>query len=424
MTSRERVIKTINHQKPDRVPVDFGATGQTGISAFLIENLRKAFGLTEQPVKIQESFQMLGYIDDDLRKKLGSDVIGLWSNYDLFGNKIEGEKPFKISGDKSFIIWKSFTSKKINNNIYVYPAGNEKARPCAVMPEGGYFFDGIFRSEDFDEDNLTPIEDYKNAFSVLDDNSARLFEEQSKRLYEETEYAIVGNLGGGGLGDVALLPGLTEADPKGIRKIEDWYMAHILYPDYIGAVFEMQTEVMLKNLEIYKQAVGNNIQIIWISGTDFGTQNGEIISPEIFRLLYKPYYKKINDWVHNNTAWKTFYHCCGSIVNLLDDFADMGVDILNPVQLSAKGMDARMLKEKYGDKFVFWGGGVDTQKTLSFRTPSEVYDEVKNRLEILSQNGGYVFSAIHNIVANTPVENIMAMISAVKDFNDEYEKNS
>lgn len=143
--------------------------------------------------------------------------------------------------------------------------------------------------------------------------------------------------------------------PQGIRRFDEWLMAHMLFPEYIQEVFEMQTEVMLKNLEIYRQAVGSRIQIVWISGTDFGTQNGEFFSVDIFRKLYKPYYKRVNDWVHQNTSWKTFYHCCGSIVNYLDDFVDMGVDILNPVQVSAKGMDPHMLKDRYGGKLVFWG---------------------------------------------------------------------
>lgn len=286
------------------------------------------------------------------------------------------------------------------------------------MPAGGSFFDNINRAPEYDEDELTPEEDFKDDFGVIDEETARYLEEKSKALYEGTDYAIIGNLGGAGLGDSAMVPGPHVLAPKGIRKFDDWLMAHMLYPEYIQEVFEIQTQTMLKNLEIYRQAVGNRIEIVWISGTDFGTQNGEFFRPEVFRELYKPYYKRINDWVHENTPWKTFYHCCGSIVNYLDDFVDMGVDILNPVQLSAKGMDAHMLKEKYGDKLVFWGGGVDTQQTLPFGTPEQVRQQVKERLEILSRNGGYVFAPIHNVVAKTPAENLIAMYEAVKEYNN------
>ena len=139
-------------------------------------------------------------------------------------------------------------------------------------------------------------------------------------------------------------------------------MAHMICPDYIHEIYEYQTEVALKNAELFKQACGDKIQAIIISGTDFGTQNGPFMSLDSFREFYKPYYKKINDWVHANTNWKTFYHTCGAVTTFLQDFYEMGVDILNPVQLSAEGMDGKMLKEQWGDKFTFWGGGVDTQK--------------------------------------------------------------
>ena len=172
---------------------------------------------------------------------------------------------------------------------------------------------------------------------------------------------------------------------------------------------------MLKNLEMYRQAVGDRIQIVWISGTDFGTQRGEFVSPEIFKDIYKPFYRRINDWVHKNTHWKTFFHTCGSIYSILPDIIEMGVDIVNPVQVSAVNMDAQRLKDEFGQKIVFWGGGIDTQKTLPYGTPEEVYDQVLERLKIFGRGGGYVFSSIHNIVAKTPVENIMAMVRALRD---------
>jgi len=193
-------------------------------------------------------------------------------------------------------------------------------------------------------------------------------------------------------------------------------MAHAMYPDYIEEVFDMQTEVMLKNLEIYKQAVGERIQVVAISGTDFGTQNGLFIGLKTFRSLYKPYFKKINDWVHQNTGWKTFYHTCGCVNDVLDDLWEMGVDCLNPVQFSAmepKGMSPQRLKDEYGDKFTFWGGGVDTQHVLPFGTPEEVREQVAERVRILNQNGGYVFNTIHNVVANVPAENLIAMYETV-----------
>jgi uroporphyrinogen-III decarboxylase len=417
MTSRERVEKAINHIEPDRVPIDFGATGQTGISAKVVYALREAYNLPKKPVKIQETFQLLGEIDDELRNVLETDVIGLWGRYDLYGNNNESFKRADFVKDVPVMIPSNMEYFADEKYVYVYPQGNNKVAPSGKMPIGGSFFDNIDRSGDFDEDNLTPLEDFAESFSVINDDDARYYEIKSKQLFEETQFAVVGNLGGGGLGDAALISGPYQTNPKGIRRMDDWLAAHILYPDYIKTVFEMQTEIMIKNLEIYKQAVGNRIQIIWISGTDFGTNKSEFIRPELFRELYKPFYTKINQWVHNNTDWKTFYHTCGSIVKILPDIIEMGVDIINPVQVSANGMDAKMLKEKFGSDLVFWGGGSNNQTTLTFGTPEQVENEVLERLTIFSKNGGYVFNTIHNILENTPIENVKAVINAYKKFN-------
>ena len=420
MTSRQRVIAAINHEHPDKVPVDLGSTGQTGISASVLYKLREALRLPRKPIEINEILQMLGTVDDDVRQALGVDTVGLYNPSSLFGIPNGAQKPFIMQDGTPVTISEGHEYDIMpDGSVLMYPMGDRKANPSGLMPAGGYFFDGIDRAPGFDEDNLTPIEDFRNAFGLLDEKTALYLEKEAMRLYSETDYGIIGNLGGGGLGDAALLPGLHEPDPKGIRKFEDWMMAHLLYPDYIKAVFTLQTEIMQENLEIYRQAVGDKIQVIWISGTDFGTQKCELYSPEIFRELYKPFYKRINGWVHEHTAWKTFYHCCGSVVNLLDDFVDMGVDILNPVQLSANGMDASMLKQKYGEQLVFWGGGIDTQKVLPFGSPEDVRTQVRERLKILSAGGGYVFNTIHNIVGRTPVENIISLFEAVKEFNAE-----
>ena len=192
----------------------------------------------------------------------------------------------------------------------------------------------------------------------------------------------------------------------------------MLNKDYIIEVFEYQTKIAIENLKLYKQAVGDKIDTILVGDTDIGTQKGELFSPDIFRELYKPYFKQMNDWVHENTNWKTFYHSCGSIANLLDDFVEMGVDIINPVQCSAKNMGAEQLKKHYGEKLTFWGGGINTQWTLPFGTVEDVKKEVIDRLQIFSKGGGYIFSTIHNIQANTPPENIVAMFEAYKEFNE------
>ena len=392
-----------------------GATAQTGISASVLYKFRKALGLEEKPILVHEPYQMLGHVDEDVRQVLDVDVIGLWNPVNFMGVRNESWKPWEMPDGTPVLMAGGFEYDVDKyGNIYTYPQGDRTAEPSMKMPAGGYFFDNIDRSKGFDEDNLDPRGDYGESFSVFDEGAARYLENESKRLYRETDYAVVGNFGCGGFGDVANLPGADIKNPWGIRKMEDWLMAHILYPEYILEVFEMQAEAALENLEIYKQAVGDRIQVIWMSGTDFGTQSGEFTSPEMYRKFYKPYHKKLNDWVHKNTNWKTFYHTCGSIVNLLDDMAEAGVDILNPVQLSAAGMDPKRLKKKYKGKLVFWGGGVDTQHTLPFGTREEVCNQVKERMAVFSEGGGFVFNTIHNIVAKTPVDNLLAMYETVR----------
>lgn len=417
MTSRERLIAAINHREPDYVPLDLGSNGQTGMSASTLYKLRKAYGLDEHPIRISEPFQLLGEIEEDILKKVGADVVPLWNRGNLMGLSDNYTKPWKMSDQTPVLMPDNFEyDLDKNGDVFVYPCGDRTAPYSVHMTYDGFFFDNIDRAPEVDEDNLTPVEDFKDNYTVKTEEDCKYWEENATRLYENTDYGIMGVLGGMGLGDSAEIPGPFLRHPKGIRKFEDWMMAHLLYPEYVEEVFEYQTEVMLKNLELYKQSVGDKIQVIWMSGTDFGSQSSTIYSKQVFRDLYKPYYKRVNDWVHRNTNWKTFYHSCGAVAELIPEFIDMGVDILNPVQCSAAGMDPQKLKDTYGKDIVFWGGGVDTQKTLPMGTPEEVRKEVLNRLEIFSKGGGYVFTSIHNVVAKVPAENLVAMYDAVREF--------
>lgn len=225
------------------------------------------------------------------------------------------------------------------------------------------------------------------------------------------------SLAGTSLGDVALVPGVFLKNPKGIRDVEEWYVSTVMRQDYIHQVFARQTEIAVRNIERLGKAVGDRVHAAFVCGTDMGTQRGPFMSKETFRELYMPYYKKINGAVHEHTNWKTFKHSCGGIYPLIGELIEAGFDILNPVQCSADGMDPKTLKKEFGRDIVFWGGGVDTQKTLPFGTPDEVYREVRERIEIFNDGGGFVFNAIHNIQALTPVENLLALFRAIGDSN-------
>lgn len=419
MTSRERVRKAINHQQPDKVPIDLGATPATGIQAGALAKLRRALKLEDRKVKLFEPFQMLGFVEDDVIQAVNADIIGLWSDWTFFGFENKNWKSWRLQDGTEVLVSEDFAITQDNSGVtYIHPKGNLHYAPSAKLPKGGYYFDAILREEPVDEDNLNGREDFKEQFQVFSENECKHYEKTAEYLYNNTQYSIIGNYGGMALGDAGLLPGIGLSRTPGIRKVEEWYVAHIIHPKYIKEVYEFQTEIAMKNLKLYKEAVGDKIDVIYMSGADFGTQKAELMSPDMFREFYKPYFKKVNEWIHENTTWKTFYHSCGSIVNLLDDFTDMGVDILNPIQCSAYGMEPKFLKEKYGDKLTFWGGAIDTQKTLPFGTPEDVRKEALERLGVFSKGGGFIYNAIHNIQHTTPVENIVAFYEAAMEYNN------
>lgn len=415
MNSKEKVIAALNH-KEGKVPFDMGAAPVTGIHVKPLEKLREYYGLEKKAIKVIEPYQMLGEVGDDLREAAGIDTAPFWGPSTLFGYKNEGFREWKTPWGQDVLMAKDFVYREENGKILVYTCGDDNYKPCAMMPEGGYFFDAIIRQEHFDEDNLK-LEDNTEEFSPVDEETLDYYRQEKKNLRPDLSY--VGNFGGTGIGDIALVPGIMLKEPKGIRDITEWYMSTALRPEFLHKIFEYQTEVAIKNLEKIFKAVGDTVQVAYICGTDFGTQKGPFCSPQTIEDLYMPYYKKINGWIHSHTQWKTFKHSCGSIMPLIPQLIECGFDILNPVQWSAENMDRKALKDSFGKDVVFWGGGVNTQTTLPFGTEEQVRKEVLETCEIFSKDGGFVFNTIHNITADVPVKNIAAMIEALKEFNGE-----
>jgi len=396
------------------VPVDLGGAVVTGIHAAALDKLRKALGLEHRNVKVYEPMMMLGLVEEDVREAVGGDVVGLNAPGTLLGYRNESWKPWMLPDGTEVLMGGGFTATRdADGTIYAYPQGNTSAPPSARMPADGLYFDNIIRQEDLDSHEFDARKDYADQYTVFSEEDCRYYEETATALYDATDCAVFGNFFLGGCGDIFHIPGAWLEHPRGIRDLEDWIMAHYDYPDYVKEFFEMQTEITLKNLELYRQAVGERIVAIAISGTDFGAQTGPFISPDCYRDFYKPHHRKFNDWVHENTDWKVFFHTCGSIVDLLEDFIDAGVDIINPVQFTAAGMDLESLKRQYGDRLTFWGGGVDPQKTLPFGSAEQVREETRRNVDIMSAGGGYICAAVHNIQGPTPVENILAFFRAI-----------
>jgi hypothetical protein len=418
MNARQRVHLAINHQEPDRIPLDLSAGPTTGMHVSSVYMLRQAFELDppSTPVKVIEPYQMLGEIQPDLMDILEVDVVGVWARKNMFGYLNEDWKPWTTFDGTPVLVPGNFnTQPEPNGDILMYPEGDCSAQPSGRMPAGGYYFDSIIRQAPIDDANLN-VEDNLEEFEPLSKEDLDYFSCEVDRLYTETDKAIMLNMGGTAFGDIALVPAPFLKDPRGIRDVAEWYMSTVTRFDYVQAIFERQCEIALKNLEDLYRVVENKIDIIFMTGTDFGTQNGPFISPKAYHRLYLPFQKRLNDWVHENTDWKVFIHSCGSIVKLLPGFIEAGFDILNPVQTSAAGMDPKTLKSEFGDQIVFWGGGIDTQKTLPFGTPDEVRKEVEERIEVFGPGGGFVFNSIHNVQAAVPGENLQALYDTFLEY--------
>lgn len=416
MTSRERVLAALAHRTPDQVPVEFGATAVTGMHVTCVAALRDHYGLEPRLVKVWEPYQMLGWIDEDLREVLGLDVVGLTSRNTLFGFPNENWQPFTTPWGQRVLVSEQFrTTTDVNGDLLLYPGGDLAAPASGRMPVGGFYFDTIIRQEPIDEDRLDPADNLEE-FGPLTDEDMRHLAGQIAGV-AGSPLARTGSVAGTGLGDIALVPAPFLKHPRGIRDVEEWYVSTVARRDYVHQVFSRQCEIALANLERVRPLLADALDVLFLCGTDFGTQISTFCSPATFDELYAPYYRRLNDWVHRYTPWKTFKHTCGAVEPLLGRLADCGFDIVNPVQCSAAGMDPATLKARYGDRLVFWGGGVDTQRTLPFGTPAEVRAEVLRRCEIFSRDGGFVFNAIHNVQMNTPVANVAAMFAAVKEFN-------
>lgn len=416
MNPKQRLRCALNHQPPDRVPVDFGAGYQTGIHVSVVAQLRDYFGLEDRPVKVTEPYQMLGEVDRELRDILGVDVVAVPGAGTMFGFAPEGWKEYRLPWGQVALVPGGFeTTIDDAGDTLIYPGGDTTAPPSGRMPANGYFFDAIIRQQPIDEDRLV-LEDNLEEFGPVDGATLAHFRTHAEHA-ARTGKGVYATMPGTALGDIALVPATFLKRPRGVRDVEAWYMLLATNPGFVADIFDHQTDLAIENLRVIHGAVGDAIDVLFLCGTDFGTQTGTFCSVQTFDELYLPRYRRMNDWVHGHTTWKTFKHSCGSVVSLIPSFIEAGFDVLNPVQWTAAGMDRRELKRRFGSDIVFWGGGVDTQHTLPFGSPESVEREVIACCEHFAPGGGFVFNTVHNTQALTPIENFIAMVNAVNRFN-------
>jgi len=364
MKSRERVIRTINHQSVDRMPIDLGVHYSTGISAFAYWNLRKYLGLSTDHIDIPDMSQFLARVDDDILERFHCDCKLLnpgWAKTKLWNPR--GEYNFNIPATAKL--------KLQGDNSWGYGEG------MAKMPQGGFFFDGSFPVfEDQTEDEMI-----------------KRYAKEAERIYKETDYytMFIGYHAYFKCDDI------------------DWQCKMITDPEEIIEENERIHKEQIKSVTKVIKTMGNNIQAIAIN-SDLGSQNGPLCRPTLYDDLCAPYVKKFCDFVHQNSDLKIFIHSCGSIKPFIPTLIDCGVDIFNPVQISARDMDPEELKREFGAKATFWGGGCNTQQVLNSGTVKDVENNVRQLIKILKPGGGFVFNQVHNIMGDIKPENIVAML--------------
>lgn len=402
MTSRERVLAAINHREPDRIPLDMGGTIMSGIMAQPLDRLRKHLGLEYRPVKVYEVFQMLGEVEMDVVDALGLDVLAVEPPVQFFGLRRENWKPWKLMDGTDVLMPGQFdVDIDEKGDWLLHNEGDPKQDLVARMPKDGFYFDIIGASDMHPDYRPPPLDEVKKE-GHIGTEELEFVAARAEKLRKETDKALLlGCWGILGLAQVGTLP--------------DWLCLLALDKDYVKDLFAIRTATAISNMEKMKSYLGDSIDILGLDGTDYGSQHNELFSPDFFEELYVPYFKQQNDWVHANTEWKTWQHTCGSVTRIIPLLIKSGLDILNPVQTSADGMDSEWLKREFGEQICFWGGGVDTQRTLSFASPEEVEREVRDRVKTFGPGGGFVFNTIHNIQQGAPAENIAAAYRTARE---------
>jgi uroporphyrinogen decarboxylase len=379
MNSRERVKSALDHKEPDRIPIDLGATIVSSITRSSYIPLKQQLGLPLEEIKMLDYVQQLPYLDGALMDRFGVD----FRMVQLPAATAPGLEVFEEGDYYAFI--------------------DRWGSKLHMPKEGGLYFDWV----DFPikEPKMEALDQYN--WPSPDPQALNVqLGAQARDLYENTDFALVGS---------AVIGGGIFEQPARTMGLENFLMALIAEPKFADRLMEQITDIYIESCNNYLDEIGQYIQVFtyW---DDVNTQDGWMIRPEIFRKMIKPKERRLVEAIKKKTDAKIFFHGCGATFNLIPDLIEIGFDILNPVQVSARGMDTRRLKQEFGHDMTFWGGGVDTQRVLPFGSPSEVADEVKRRIDDLAPGGGFVFAAIHNIQAFVPPENIIAAFDTALEY--------
>jgi uroporphyrinogen decarboxylase len=419
MTSRERVLAAINHQSPDKVPVDLGATPSSGISAIAYSNLVKHIGMPELPVQIYDVVQQLAQPDMIVLDKFGVDVLDIGR---VFNDKPSDWKPTTLANGASAFYPKWFNPVKLENGSYATYDVDGKTM-LSRMPVGATFFDQTyFPYVDGYPDNYDNLDEEmgrimwaRDAHSpwdhAADDGFWETLREKTLQLRQNTDKALL----------VVCGCNLFEWGTF-LRRMDNFLMDLMCDHENVVKLLDELLKRHLATLEKVCESVGDIVDIIRF-GDDLGMTQGPFMEPEIYRQLFKPRHKILCDYVKEHSQMHTYIHSCGSISLLMPDMIEAGIEIFNPVQTNAYKMEPDFLKKEFGKDCTFWGGGIETAGVLNNATPYKVREQVLERLEIFSEGGGFVFNTVHNILPDVPPENIVAMYDAIKEFNNKNQES-
>lgn len=408
MQSRERVVAALNHSEPDITPIDLSGHRSSGIAAIAYARLRNYLGLQKKPIKVYDPIQQLAIIDDDILDRFGVDTIELGRAFALS----ESDWHEWVLPDRTPCLMPSWVKPERDGHRWV--VRSQTGRIMAQMPDGALYFEQTYYpfaqgkpdhgtiEQAFDESMWTGIASPPGPLVTGPDGDAA-FAAGAKRLREGSRRAILA-LFGGNLLEVGQF----------LYRNDNFFVLLASEPDRAHDFLDKVVAIHLRKLEKFLNAVGPYIDVI-VFGDDLGMQTGPQVSPRMYREFFKPRHAKMWKRAKELADIKVMLHCCGGVRELLPDLIDAGLDAINPVQITSRGMEPGGLKRDFGKQMVFWGGGCDTQNILSRGTPAEVRNHVRDQIRVLSPGGGFVFQQVHNIMADVPPENIVAMFDAVRE---------
>jgi len=411
MNSRERIRKAVNHENTDRIPIDLGSIRSSGIATIAYNKLRKELGINVRYARMYDFIQQIAYPEKEIMDMFHVDAIDAgqaflktedkWREWILNdGSKCLIPKYLNIEVDSENNI---FLKNKDGTILGIKPVSSLYVDQCFWVYKDFPSLPETFKDEDLDK-HMWAIPSPPWYLDIFNDQDFEIFKKNIKELYDNTEYCIVLGVG----------LNLFETG-NFLRGIDNFLCDIYLDKNGTGSLLDRLVERNLKKLNRIIKGVGQYVDILQF-GDDLGSQGGPFMSPNIYKEVFKPRHKKMWDFVHENSKCKVFLHSCGSIYELLPHLIDAGLDILNPVQTSAIDMEPEKLKKEFGKYITFWGGGCDTRDVLPSKTPKEIKEHVKRRIDILGKDGGFVFNQVHNILADIPPENVIAMLQAACEY--------